>query len=111
MEQAHRVSWEIANRRHVGKGCYVLHSCDNPPCVNPAHLSEGTPTENVHDCIEKGRYQYNPGNLLRHARKMSHADARIANALYGCPGHTQRHLARIFGVSESCLRANIRETA
>lgn len=33
----------------------VMHTCDNPPCCNPAHLRGGTQRENVHDAIRKGR--------------------------------------------------------
>lgn len=34
----------------------LLHSCDNPSCVNPEHISTGTHKENMHDCINKGRH-------------------------------------------------------
>lgn len=34
----------------------ILHSCDNPRCINPNHLSHGTHKENMHDCIKKGRH-------------------------------------------------------
>ena len=54
---AHRIAWLLSGGT-LRRGKWVLHSCDNPPCINPAHLSDGTPTENARDRERKGRGRY-----------------------------------------------------
>ena len=66
---AHRLSWEWANGQRIPDGMWILHSCDNPPCVNPAHLSLGTQLDDVRDMDRKGRRGYSP-----HRSRNQHTD-------------------------------------
>jgi hypothetical protein len=54
-KKAHRVSLEMHDDQPIPEGLLALHSCDNPPCVNPGHLWSGTDLDNRHDAMAKGR--------------------------------------------------------
>lgn len=52
--RAHRLMWAFVNGP-IPAGNVICHHCDNPSCVNPAHLFVGTYSENLEDCFRKGR--------------------------------------------------------
>jgi hypothetical protein len=52
--RAHRFIFELVVRS-LEPGEIVLHSCDNTKCVKLEHLRGGTPLENMHDAMDKGR--------------------------------------------------------
>lgn len=61
---AHRVSYEM----HCGpikEGMLIGHTCDNPSCVNPEHLQQMTPQENMDDKIVKGHQSHRYGGFRR----------------------------------------------
>lgn len=54
---ASRVSWAL-QVGPIPEGLFVLHHCDNPPCVNVRHLYVGTPKQNMRDFMERGQGDY-----------------------------------------------------
>lgn len=100
--KAYRVSWEIYNASPVPPGLHVCHSCDNPKCVNPAHLFLGTPQDNVADCKSKGRQARGERNF---GSKLSEQEAlQIISAVFS-PERTESYsqIGKRFGVSQMCV--------
>lgn len=52
---AHRLALEAFTGEPVPRSADALHSCDNPPCVNPAHLRVGTNLTNIRDKTSRNR--------------------------------------------------------
>lgn len=52
--RSHRVAY-VMTYGAVAEGVVIRHTCDNPLCCNPAHLTPGTHAQNVQDRVERGR--------------------------------------------------------
>lgn len=55
---AHRLAWVLTNGIAIEKGVVVRHKCDNPTCVNPAHLELGSRLDNLQDMVSRKRQNF-----------------------------------------------------
>lgn len=100
MVYAHRLAYALG-AGPIPDGMHILHSCDNPRCINPAHLSPGTRSKNMKECSERGRARIpKPIKLGEEngASKLTEVDVRSIRRLLG-QGLTQQSIADRFGVS------------
>lgn len=94
---ASRISYYLANGRPDLTGLVIRHSCDNRPCVNPAHLAPGTDAENAADRKQRGRTYRATGERSGRA-KLTRPQVDEIRQRYSA-GETRAQLARAFGVS------------
>lgn len=91
---AHRIAWELSGRALLPSE-WLLHSCDVPRCVNPAHLRIGNAKDNVQDMYDRDRAMRGS----RH-KKAKLAEGQVAEILARLEmGANRADLAREFRVS------------
>jgi hypothetical protein len=115
---ASRASWIIHNGP-LPDGLFALHTCDNKPCVNPAHLYAGTKRDNARDASERGQLRNNGQNTIREAalgirrfgpprRGVDSPDAKLTQEAVddiraSWPRISQPKLATKYGVTQSAI--------
>lgn len=99
LRRAHRISWTLTNGP-IPVGLWVLHRCDNPPCVRPEHLFLGTGADNIADRQKKKRGRWLLGED-HHEAKLTEENVRYIRASY--PIETIKGMAARFGVSTAAV--------
>jgi DNA-binding transcriptional regulator YiaG len=98
---AHVIAYELA-RGPIPSGLYVLHRCDNPPCVRPDHLFLGTLSDNTQDCLAKGRWKANPRAGSRcHLAKLDEEKVKLILE----SADSTKAVVRRFGISRAVVNS------
>lgn len=117
--RAHRLAYALSHGLPIdGLGGVVMHSCDNPPCCAPEHLSIGTSAENTADRHRKGRDASGArsGSALypglrrgeRNGRaKLTAEQVNEIRTRYAAGGVSQQALGNEYGVTQAVVSAII----
>lgn len=104
--QAHVTSWTMANGDP--EGLCVLHRCDTPLCVNPAHLFLGSKSDNNKDKVRKGRQPANKGASNPNS-VLTRDQVETIRSEYAKGGTRQVDLAEQYGVRQSQISRILRK--
>jgi hypothetical protein len=98
MYKAHRLAYCKAHNLDIKAidGLVVMHTCDNPPCVNPEHLRLGTHQDNMDDMAKKGRRKQVVGEEHGKAKLTSEDVLRIREMV---KFKSEAEVARLFLIS------------
>lgn len=95
--RAHRISYYLKHGPYPNN-LHVCHTCDNPPCVNPAHLFLGTDQDNVDDMRAKGRHAH--GTVVNSA-KMTKTQVLEIRRSYAGGSHSLDALCEQYGLTKA----------
>jgi hypothetical protein len=108
---AHRLSYQIAFGS-IPPGLFVCHQCDNPPCVNPAHLFLGTNQDNLADMLAKGRQNRRFPQIFRgdlHGRaKLTSSNVLAIRQEWNAGTTSVTQFANLYGVSRGAINHVLR---
>ena len=99
MVGAHRLAYALATGADID-GQMIRHRCDNPPCINPDHLEQGTQADNSHDAINRSRQV--TGETDGNA-SLTNLQAREIREIYSTGKAKQREIADTYGVSRASI--------
>ena len=97
---SHRVSWLLFNKE-IEKDKIVLHTCNNPSCVNPNHLRLGTQKENVQQMFSENRDNHARGENVKVSKLKKNEPDEIRKKYEN--GKNMVILAKEYNVSCTCI--------
>ena len=107
--RAHRVSYKMVYGS-IKSGMSICHKCDNPSCVNPLHLFEGTHQDNMEDMKRKGRRACTDGMKFCDNKGEKHGKAKLTSEhvksirlFYSLEQVTQKKLSEMYGVYRQAI--------
>lgn len=102
---ASRFALELALGRPIAPDLMACHRCDNPPCVNPAHLYEGTQQVNVGDMVQRQRMWHDrPPEARLHPERTGSGDRSASRKYPGLRRGERNGNARLTAVQVAELR-------
>lgn len=101
----HRLAWLLIRKQL--SSAYLCHTCDVRTCCNPDHLFEGTPAQNILDCVSKDRHARGSRNANH---KLSEAQVLEIRRLAEI-GTSSKELATRFSVSRVNINYIVARTA
>lgn len=103
--RATHVAYELHTGAPVPDSMLIMHTCDNPPCVNPNHLRLGTVLENNRDRAEKDRSCQGE----RHTQtQLTEELVREIRRMYATGAYSQQKIANQFGISQATVGRIVR---
>lgn len=102
-ELAHRFAYQI---EYGPTTAYVCHHCDNPACVRASHLFAGSQSDNMQDCIDKGRFSRAVGEQVSLSKLQ--ADQVLEIRSRANDGESGAGIARDYGVTKEAVYAIVK---
>lgn len=99
----HRKVYELTKGK-IFPGNVVLHKCDNPKCINPDHLIQGSQKENVHDMVRKGR-GFDRSGINNPRSILSEKDVYEIKHLLKYTNFYYREIGVMYGVEKTAIFA------
>jgi hypothetical protein len=99
-DYVHRLAWAEANQRSIDK--QINHHCDNPACVRPEHLYEGTQADNRQDAVKRGRLNVTGENAPQ--AKLTKSQVKEIRRKYDTDKASQYELEEDYPVTRSTIR-------